>query len=121
MNTARPIIKAEVTFLPESEGGRKTKPFLTQNYMPHIVIQSHDSHEAIVDNNKISQEEYLGICFLEATTDYSFGETINVTLDLMYHPRVDYRAMQSDATFTIREGGKIVGHGRVIERNEAEH
>jgi hypothetical protein len=50
-----------------------------------------------------------------------WGETVGVTLDLMYHPRVDYGAVQPNATFTIREGGKVVGFGRPVARSDAEH
>ncbi len=32
----------------------------------------------------------------------------------MYYPRVDYSALQTGVTFTVREGGRIVGHGVVV-------
>jgi hypothetical protein len=36
----------------------------------------------------------------------------------MYHPRVDYDAVCVGATFTLREGGKVVGFGTVMERRD---
>ncbi len=35
-------------------------------------------------------------------------------LRLMYYPRVDYSTLQTGVTFTVREGGRIVGHGVVV-------
>ena len=42
------------------------------------------------------------------------GQEHVLDVDLIYAPDVDYRELVSNATFTIREGGKIVGYGRVL-------
>ena len=39
-------------------------------------------------------------------------------LELMYHPDLPYSDVQPGATFTVREGGRIVGHGVVLSRTE---
>lgn len=39
-----------------------------------------------------------------------------VTMGLVYYPVVDYSALVQGAVFTIREGPRIVGHGRVVKR-----
>jgi hypothetical protein len=46
------------------------------------------------------------------------GDSAKVSMDLMYHPQVDYRELIPGATFTVREGPKIVGHGRVLKRED---
>jgi hypothetical protein len=37
---------------------------------------------------------------------------------LLYHPKVDYSALVRDAAFAVREGLRVVGHGRVLRRLE---
>jgi len=118
MNSDRPTVIADVTFLTESEGGRRTPPILTLQYRPHIVIQSPEVRCALVDDDGFNREAYLGICFLDAPIDFQPGRAAEVTLELMYHPRVDYGLVLPDATFTVREGGKVVGYGRVISRDD---
>jgi translation elongation factor EF-Tu-like GTPase len=119
MNSDRPTVTAEITFLTESEGGRRTAPILTPQYRPHIVIQSPEVRRALDDDDGVNREAYLGICFLDAPIDFQPGHAAEVTLELMYHPRVDYGQVLPDATFTVREGGKVVGYGRVIARDDA--
>jgi len=38
-------------------------------------------------------------------------------MDLMYYPASTYEELQPGATFTIREGAKVVGYGKVLRRN----
>jgi hypothetical protein len=42
-----------------------------------------------------------------------------VTLQFLYHPDVDYTALAPGATFTIREGHKVVGFGSVVDGSRA--
>lgn len=114
-----PTVTAEVTFLTANEGGRRTAPVLTPQYRPHIVVQSPSIRHAVADDDAINREPYLGICFLDAPSDFRLGHSAAVILELMYHPRVDYSEIRPGATFPIREGGRVVGHGRVISRDES--
>ena len=41
-----------------------------------------------------------------------------VWMDLMYYPANRYERLQPGATFTIREGAKVVGYGKVLRRND---
>ena len=66
MNNCRPSVTAEVTLLSTADGGRRIEPVLTPRYMPHIVIQSPDVRRALVDEDGVGREPYLGICFLDA-------------------------------------------------------
>lgn len=111
-----PCATAEVTFLTPEQGDRCAPASLTRQYMPHIVMQSPDIRHAKIDDDGIGREHYLGVCFLAAPQDVRCGMPVTVTLGLMYHPRVDYSEVVPGATFTIREGGRVVGYGRVIDR-----
>ena len=113
---SQPTATAEVVFLTPEQGGRCTPPLLTRQYRPHIVVQSPDIRHAKVDDDGIGREPYLGVCFLAAPQDVRFGVLVTVTLELMYHPLVSYSDVVPGATFTIREGGRVVGYGRVTDR-----
>ncbi len=114
----RPIITAEVTFLRAEEGGRSHPPtFDLQNrYMPHIVIESPDVRHSAKDSSAKGCEEYQGVAFLEGPLNYEAGRAGQFVLELMYYPDLPYTDVQPWATFTVREGGKVVGHGLVIGR-----
>ena len=112
-----PRIKAEVTFLPESEGGRTVPPRCPSvqenvSYQPHIVIGDPNQRQAVIRGNEI-QETYLGVVLLSGPDRLEFGEQYLVDLGLMYYPQVAYESVVPGATFTIREGPHIVGFGQV--------
>lgn len=62
----------------------------------------------------------MGVLFepAETLTDSLTGSG-RYPIRLMYHPQVDCNSLVVGATFTVREGGRIVGHGVVVQRNEA--
>ncbi len=68
------------------------------------------------DKDGVCHETYLGVCFTECDQECQLGQPVRVAMELMYHPRVDYSEVQPECTFTIREGGKIVGYGTVLSR-----
>ncbi len=108
-----PTIKSLVTFLDEEHGGRKNLPVLpSSEYRPHIVIQSPDIRTAT------PEDHYLGVRFLAAPAELSFQLAYECMLELSYHPRVDYSKASAGATFTIREGGRVIGFGTITERME---
>jgi hypothetical protein len=108
-------IEAEVTFIPESEGGRKNPPeHLTGNvYRPHLVIGDPTQHQARLIGNFID-EEMLGIAFTSGPEKVRAGQTFIAILQLAFYPHPAYDALVPGTTFTIREGPKIVASGRVI-------
>jgi hypothetical protein len=55
----------------------------------------------------------LGVTFTGDGQELSVGVEHSVTLLLVYFPDVDYTGLIPGATFTIREGGKVVGFGEV--------
>lgn len=112
--TTTPTIEAEVTFLSPEAGGRSRPPNLSAGgYMPHLVVQPPDVREAKCEGG-VCTESYLGVVFLSGPAQFVAGQSSRVTMQLGYHPAVDYGALRDGATFTIREGGKIVGFGRVL-------
>ncbi len=115
--TNRPRITAEVAFLSTEDGGRQRPPVLDDGrYMPHIVIGSPDVRRAMIDPDGICREPYQGVRFVDGPSDYRLGHAAVVTLDLVYFPDNRYDDCVPGATFTIREGGKVVGSGRVLAR-----
>lgn len=117
---ALPTITAEVVFLPREEGGRAQLPEFgtTSYYMPHLVVQSRDVRRVVIDADGVGREDYLGVAFVECRARLKYGEAARVELELMYHPSVSYEALQPGATFTVREGGRIVAHGVVLSRGD---
>jgi hypothetical protein len=69
--------------------------------MPHAVVEG--------------QSEYLGVRFVGGLA-VAAGEPGRFDLALMYHPEVDYSALQPGAAITIREGGQVVARGQVLAR-----
>src|SRR5687767_11390372 len=105
-------IMADVTFIPSSEGGRETQPVLLWSggsYRPHIVVGDPKQRRAVTIGNVI-QETYLGVVFLSGPEKVEFGEPILVEMALLYYPNPVYDSLVPGATFTIREGPKVVGY-----------
>lgn len=99
-------VTAELTFLPKSEGGRNNPPMPPWSaagyggYMPHLVAEG--------------GTEDLGVRFVGGPQPVC-GEPAVFELVLMY-PGVDYSPLVPSVAFTVREGGKVVARGRVLER-----
>lgn len=97
---------AELTFLPKEEGGRSSLPLLPWTakgyggYMPHLVVEN--------------GTEYLGVRFVGGPQPV-FGVPAVYDLVLMY-PGVDYSPLVPGVIVTVREGGRVVARGQVLER-----
>ena len=92
--TCHKKFKAQVYVLTKDEGGRHT-PFLT-NYRPQFYFRTTD---------------VTGVCELPAGTDMCMpGDNTEMTIELI-HPV----AMEQGLRFAIREGGRTVGSGSVVE------
>ena len=110
----QPRVKALITFLPASEGGRGHLPtdFSDGRYRPHVVVGDPTQRRALLVNN-VTQETYLGLAFVDGPLDVVAGESFVAELALMYWPNVSYDSLVPGATFTLREGPHIVGFGSV--------
>ena len=116
----RPLIEAEVTFLRTEEGGRVQVPTFDPDapYMPHIVVQSRTVRRALVEADGTIRDQYQGVAFLRGPSGFRLGDTARFTLALIYYPQHRYDDVQPGATFTVREGSKIVAHGVVLSRDD---
>jgi hypothetical protein len=65
-------------------------------------------------------EKYQGVVFLDENLSIAPGQTLEVSLALMYYqePDVLYEEVQPGATFTLREGASVVGFGTILARAE---
>ena len=88
------------------------------SYRPHVLVEDPAQRATIGANGKGS-EEYLGVQFQPASLHLLPGCSAKVWMDLIYHPSVDYARLVPGATFTIREGAKVVGFGKVLQRKDA--
>ena len=88
-----------------------------RGYRPHIVIGPIDQRKAKLEGNSIV-ERYQGVVFMDEYLKIEPGETVEVTMALMYYhdPNVLYEDVVPGATFTLREGASIVGYGTVVSR-----
>ncbi len=109
-----PRIEAEVTFLPESAGGRKEPPsgLSGGGYRPHLVVGNSNQRRAITTGSEI-QETYVGVAFWSGPEEVEPGEPFLAELVLMYWPHPVYELLVPGATFTVREGAQVVGYGQV--------
>lgn len=117
--TEEAFIEVELTLLKEEDGGRKYPLFLENEkafYRPHIVIGSASQRQPILKpGTRQIDEEYLGVQFRPCQKTLYPGDASNLILDLMYFPTVEYYKIKKEVEFTLREGGNIIGYGRVIE------
>ncbi|WP_404308678.1 hypothetical protein [Neorhodopirellula lusitana] len=121
---AFPHVDVEITFLTASEGDCQSLPIvdIDAKYRPHIVLQDRTFRAAIVDDDRVNREPYLGVPFeweLHSTEARENDWTRQYGLSLMYYQRVDYDAVMPGANFTIREGAIIVRLGVVLQRSAA--
>lgn len=115
-----PIITAEVVFLRADEGGRSRPPIFDRRhpYLPHVVVQGRDVRRSRADPDGVNREAYQRVAFLEGPSPYTAGDAGRFVLELIYYPEVSYADVQPGATFTVREGGQVIGHGVVLSRTE---
>jgi hypothetical protein len=121
VNSNLPIIECEITFLSEQEGGRKlfgNGMLFDYQYRPHLVVGDINQRKSILDENRFNIEEYLGVAFVNGPEVIEPDKVIRTSMVLVYFPNVNYEKLIPTATFTIREGSKVVGFGSVITRIE---
>ena len=108
----KPRIKAEITFLSKDCGGRKSMP--DKEYVPHLLVQ--DPHVSnVIEKDLWKNEDFLVVKMIQFPKDGELNEKYIYELELFNHPQMDYRALQPNVTFAIREGSRTVGFGKVIE------
>jgi hypothetical protein len=111
----RVVLEVEMAFRSQDAGGRVSPPTPLAGYRPHIVIGDPLQQGAIVVDG-VGAEEYLGVQFLSGPDGMKADERFVARLLLPYWPDVDYGSAMPEATFTMREGGRIIGQGRITGR-----
>ena len=111
-----PIIRASVTFLTREAVGRSKSAYDSPRYRPHLVVGDPRQRAALTDDTGSATEKYLAVRFTGDGTELPAGEPQEVTLELVRSPEVDYSDLSPGSTFTIREGGRVVGFGHVLEQ-----
>jgi hypothetical protein len=112
----RGAVWVEVVFLSPEEGGRQQPPLLgtSSSYRPHLVLQDRLVRQARLRDGNVVDEPYLGVTFVEGPRDVQFGQPAECCLHVDHHPDADQAELRDGATFTVREGARIVGHGIVL-------
>ncbi len=119
------MIATRLTLLSQGEGGRSA-PLSTgaygNTYRPHIVIGDIHQREVIMVERdgfpNVLSEDYLGVAFWDGprTNPLPTGDPMEIVLRLCYEPVSMYDGVVPGATFTLREGTRIVGFGEVMRR-----
>ena len=126
MKSLRELIDAEVVILSSADGGKAIplSPVAYQGqYRPHIVLQSRQVRQAQIemrDGLRHITDEYLAVVFWNGPDPIPVSTPFTLTMLLMYVPHPLYDRVLPGAEFTIREGGKIIGHGQVLRRSTEE-
>jgi hypothetical protein len=112
-----PLVECSVTFLTPEDGGRAVPwgpgALSGNRYRPHIVIGDPNQRQAILDERGRSAEESVGVAFHDGPALPEPGKEMKVVLTLMYFPHPMYDKLIRGATFTLREGSKVVAHGEI--------
>lgn len=90
------VFRANVDLIKANGLTGRTAPTFS-GYRPHIVVND--------------SEVMLGVKFLESM---KFGDN-DVIFEQLYSD-VDYSSVQDGTEFTVREGGRVVATGKIIER-----
>ena len=87
---------------------------------PHIVLQDRSVREAKVGmrdgHPNTILDDYLGVEFWSGPDPIPISSPFLLTMRLSYYPAPMYDGCVPGATFTIREGGRITGHGEIKRR-----
>jgi hypothetical protein len=116
----KPMVVVEVVFLSTEEGGRQSPPVFgtAAEYRPHLVVQERSIRYARMRGNVV-EDEYLAVSFVQGPETFALGEPVRCMVRLNYFPEVAYADLREGATFTVREGARIVAHGIVLDRTDA--
>jgi hypothetical protein len=116
---AKAFIDTEMVLLSKEEGGRSTPVMPIAyggGYRPHIVSQPRSTREPKIemqDGMRCCTDPFISVAFWAGDDPIPISRPFRVTLYLWYYPHEMYHACQPGATFTLREGSKIIGHGEI--------
>ena len=115
----------KLTFLTREEGGRKVlssgEALRSLQYRPHIVIGDpalrSPSEETLAQAQLIHEGdgEYLGVVFTGVNREPIAGHEVTAEIAFFWHPKISYSEAVPGATFTLREGARIIGYGEILD------
>ncbi len=109
-------VVANVTFLTEEQGGRKRPAWNSREFRTHVVVSDPGQHEVnTAEDGRTLTERHLHACLDGDGEELTQGIENEVLLVLACYRAVENERLVPGATFTLREGGRIVGHGRVVQ------
>ena len=113
------MFESEMIFLSKSEGGRDIPDGLFQNprYRPAIVIG--DPMLRQVDDSNIERlvKTYLLVVLVDGPQYIEHGIAVWTRMASIYYwPESHYNAAVPGATFTFREGLRIIASGTIARR-----
>ena len=109
-------VVANVTFLTEEQGGRKQPAWNSREFRTHVVVSDPGQREVkTAEDGRTLTERHLAVCFDGDGEELTPGIEHEVLLVLANYRAVEYERLVPGATFTLRGGGRIVGHGRVVQ------
>ena len=113
MTTPVPLVRTVIQMNSTLSGPRSIKE---RQYWPHLVVGDPEQREAIIGECNLLWARYLGECAWFGPDQVLPGEQAELVFALPYGTKEEnlYAELQPGSTFTIREGSKIVGSGRVI-------
>jgi hypothetical protein len=89
-----------------------------------MVIGDANQRRPVVETRggqKQLTENYLGVALWSGPEALLLGTKYVVEMVLLYYPDVSYDEVEAGATFTMREGARIVAFGRILEILEIEN
>lgn len=108
-------VSANVMFLTEEQGGSKQPAWNSRSYRTHLVVGDPGQREVKTpEDGRALNRQYLPVCFDGDGEEMAQGVVHKVWLVLVNCRAVEYERLVPGATFTLRGGGRIVGHGRVL-------
>lgn len=78
-----------------------------------MVVGDPNQKQPLFDKENRPSEDYLGVEFVDQQEELIAEKEIIAEVETIY-PNVDYSSLVKGTTFTIREGGSIVGNGKVL-------
>jgi translation elongation factor EF-Tu-like GTPase len=102
MGSNSPCAEVFVQFLTAEAGGRSRPVILDESYRPHF---------------QVGKGDLLGVAFVDGP-DHPVdpGSASYATVRFLYAPGVNYDALQVGTQFSVVEGTRNVGVGRVTRR-----
>ena len=113
-------LRVEIRLLTTQEGGRKTPViFGNWSYRPIAALGTHQTAPppAKSDAEAVARGVY-GVCLKGGPNPIPLGTIVSAQLAVPMHEPA-YERLIAEGQFTLLEGSRVVGHGRVLGWGDA--